>query len=227
MEKGYQTPMTFEWLLQNTFFRSRWSDKWFIPSYIMFSIMFSFFLTLTHIAVFDKHLSSSSVQQKENIYLFLWDEPREGEDLSVVCLTSVCSVRVHLAVFRVCGVGAERGSRRLLRVCGRGMKNVYKPNHGYCHCSAFISSSLFLFHSNEALRNFSHNIEVQDDVLLHDTVVVVVVLRCDFLPLNWRRTPCQICPCFRYSKSRQDLHPCDSFLFWCWLYRFCSAQVVD
>lgn len=82
----------------------------------------------------------------------------------------------------VCGVGTERGLRRgSLRVCGVCVKSVYKPNHGYCHCSAFISSSLLLFHSNEALRNFSHNIEVQDDVLPHDTVVV---LRCDFLPLN-------------------------------------------
>lgn len=194
----------------------------------MFSFMFWFFLTLTHIAVFDEYLSSSTVHQKENIYLcFSGMSWGKGKDLFVVCLTSVSSVRVYLAVFRVCGVGAERGLRRgLLRVCGRGMKNVYKPNHGYCHCSAFISSSLFLFHSNEALRNFSHNIEVQDDVLPHDTVVVVV-LRCDFLPLNWRRAPCQLCPCFRYSKSRQDLHPCDSFLFWCWLYRICSAQVVD
>lgn len=49
------------------------------------------------------------------------------------------------------------------------MKNEYKVKHGYCNCSAFISLSLLLFRSNEALRNFSRNTEVQDDVLLHDT----------------------------------------------------------
>lgn len=84
---------------------------------------------------------------------------------------------------QVCGVRVERGLGRVTRIGGTCVKNVYKPNHGYCHCSAFIFSSLLLFQSNEALRNFSHNTEVQDDVLPHDTVVVVV-LRRDFLPLN-------------------------------------------
>lgn len=178
----------------------------------MFIFMFWFFLTPTHIAFFINTFPHPLSIKGRIFICFSGMSWGKGRDLSVVCLTSVCSVRVYLAVFRVwCwgrgGAGLRRG---LLRVCGRGMKNAYKPNHGYCHCSAFISPSLFLSHSNEALRNFSHNIEVQDDVLPHDTVVVVV-LRCDFLPLNWWRALCQLCPCFRYSKSLQDLHLCDSF----------------